>query len=77
MLSDSSPGTPTKISSPAGEASKSSVLTNSEAAESPVTLSGALSSGRSAGAASVVVVNTPENRGMIDKVAYLVRVEEA
>jgi large subunit ribosomal protein L30 len=26
---------------------------------------------------SVVVVNTPENRGMIDKVAYLVRVEEA
>jgi large subunit ribosomal protein L30 len=26
---------------------------------------------------SVVVVNTPENRGMIDKVGYLVRVEEA
>lgn len=26
---------------------------------------------------SVVVVDTPENRGMIDKVAYLVRVEEA
>ncbi|HEX6993843.1 MAG TPA: 50S ribosomal protein L30 [Gammaproteobacteria bacterium] len=26
---------------------------------------------------SVVVADTPENRGMIDKVAYLVRVEEA
>ena len=25
---------------------------------------------------SVVVADTPENRGMIDKVAYLVRVEE-
>lgn len=26
---------------------------------------------------SVVVADTPENRGMIDKIAYLVRVEEA
>ncbi len=25
---------------------------------------------------SVVVANTPENRGMIDKIAYLCRVEE-
>ncbi len=26
---------------------------------------------------SVVVVDTPENRGMIDKVGYLLRIEEA